>query len=195
MAAGAARSGHRRAAALVLAACTGGGSDEAPGSAAIRATPRTALMDVPVQVSVTGLRPGSTVTVSAETTDGGGVRWSSRVDLAADANGTASLDRAPTGGSYTGAEPMGLFTTMTPDKPLEQPVLHAGRTRLPGHPEGDRGRPAARFDHRRSAGRGRGRGTGPAAGPVDRPARHPVPADRHQPAPARAARLRRLRGR
>jgi dienelactone hydrolase len=111
------------AAALGLAACTGGGSDKAPGSAAIRATPRTALMDVPVQVSVTGLRPGSTVTVSAETTDGGGVRWSSRVDLAADANGTASLDRAPTGGSYTGAEPMGLFTTMTPDKPLNSPYF------------------------------------------------------------------------
>lgn len=111
------------AAALVLAACTGGGSDEAPGSAAIRATPRTALMDVPVQVSVTGLRPGSTVTVSAETTDGDGVRWSSRVDLAADANGTASLDRAPTGGSYTGAHPMGLLTTMTPDKQLDNPYF------------------------------------------------------------------------
>lgn len=111
------------AAALVLAACTGGGSDEAPGSAAIRATPRTALMDVPVQVSVTGLRPGSTVTVSAETTDGGGVRWSSRADLAADANGTASLDRAPSGGSYTGAHPMGLFTTMTPAKQLDSPYF------------------------------------------------------------------------
>ena len=38
------------AAALVLAGCTGGGSDEASGSVTIRATPRVALMDVPVQV-------------------------------------------------------------------------------------------------------------------------------------------------
>ena len=109
------------AAALALAGCTGGGSDEAPDSVTITASPGTALMDVPERVSVTGLRPGSTVTVSAEATDRDGVRWSSRVDLGADANGTASLDRAPTGGSYTGAHPMGLFTTMTPDKQLDSP--------------------------------------------------------------------------
>ena len=110
-------------AALVLAGCTGGGSDDAPDSVAITAAPRTALMDVSVRVSVTGLRPASTVTVSAETTDEDGVRWTSRVDLPADANGRASLDRAPTGGSYTGAHQMGLFTTMTPDKPLDNPYF------------------------------------------------------------------------
>ncbi len=109
-----------------LAGCSGGGSDGPPGPVAIVATPRTALMDVPVRMAVTGLRPGSTVTVSAEATDGYGVRWSSQADIRADAGGTASLDRAPTSGSYTGAHPMGLLTTMRPEGSTGDPDFVLG---------------------------------------------------------------------
>ena len=111
---------------LVLAGCTGGGWDEPPGPVQIVATPRTALMDVPVQMAVTGLRPGSTVTVSAEATDGYGVRWSSRVDIPADTGGTASLSRAPSSGSYAGVHPMGLLTSMSPERSTGSPDFVLG---------------------------------------------------------------------
>lgn len=115
---------------VLLPSCSGGGSDNSPGPVQIVATPPTALMDVPVQMAVTGLRPGSTVTVSAEATDGYGVRWSSHVDLPADAEGTASLDQPPTGGSYSGAHSMGLLTTMAPERSTGNPdfALGVGRT-------------------------------------------------------------------
>ena len=103
--------------AALTAGCTGGGPDRAAGPLSIAATPATAPMDVPVAVTVSGLRPGEAVTLGASATDRNGVRWSSRAEFVAGPDGTVSADRAPTGGSWSGPHPMGLFTTMTPDRP------------------------------------------------------------------------------
>lgn len=110
----------------LVVGCVGGRSDGPPGDVSIVATPDTALMDVPVAVTVSGLRPGAAVTVATSATDDEGVRWSSRADFAAGEDGTVSLDQAPTGGSYSGAHPMGLFTTMTPQSRTERTAFIAG---------------------------------------------------------------------
>jgi Acyl-CoA thioester hydrolase/BAAT N-terminal region len=63
----------------------------------------TGLIDQPVRVSITGLSAG--------------VTWSASADFRASDAGALSLDQAPTGGAYTGVNPMGLFERMTPGNP------------------------------------------------------------------------------
>jgi hypothetical protein len=43
-----------------------------------------------------------------------GITWSSSAEFQATSAGTVSLDQPSLGGSYTGVNPMGLFTRMTP---------------------------------------------------------------------------------
>lgn len=76
-------------------------------------SPASALMDVPVAVTVTGLPAGARTTVTASATDTAGVPWTSSADFAADADGRVSLAQKPLSG-YPGADPMGLFELMTP---------------------------------------------------------------------------------
>lgn len=99
---------------LLLAATAAAGCSGDPGPVTLTVDPQSALMDVPVVTTVTGLDGGAAVTVEADAVDADGVRWSSTAELTADEDGTVTLDRPSTGGSYTGAHPMGLFTTMTP---------------------------------------------------------------------------------
>jgi len=110
----------------LMVGCTEGRSGRPTGDVSITATPDAALMDVPVAVTVSGLRPGAAVTVGASATDSEGVRWASKADFAAGEDGAVSLDQAPTGGSYSGAHPMGLFTTMTPQSRTERTAFFAG---------------------------------------------------------------------
>lgn len=104
------------AAALLVAAgaaaCTGGDRGDHP---VISVSPETALLDQPVRVSLTGLPADHPVTVAATATDAAGVSWSSSAAFRSGRDGTLSLDRAPASGSYSGANPMGLFQLMTPD--------------------------------------------------------------------------------
>ena len=104
---------------VVLAAgvtgCTSG--DRGVDDASISVSPAIALMDQPVRVSVAGLGAGRTATVTATAKDVVGVTWSSSAEFRASGNGTLSLDQAPVGGSYSGANPMGLFQFMAPDDP------------------------------------------------------------------------------
>ena len=104
---------------VTLAGCTAGDADRPSGPVTITVTPRTALMDVPVRTTVAGLRPGSTVTLTAEATDRKGIRWSSGAVFVAAGDGTVSSAQAPARGSWSGAHPMGLLTTMTPQRPTE----------------------------------------------------------------------------
>ena len=55
--------------------------------------------------------------MTATANDVVGVTWSSSAEFRASGDGTLSLDQAPVGGSYAGANPMGLFQFMAPDDP------------------------------------------------------------------------------
>jgi hypothetical protein len=77
-------------------------------------SPRTALLDEPVNVSVQGLPDGAPTTITATATDAGGTTWSSSARFKASSSGTVSLAQPSLGGSYTGADPMGLFNRMGP---------------------------------------------------------------------------------
>ena len=96
-----------------LCGCTGGGG----GPVAITVSPGTALFDQPVKVSIRGLPARAVTTVTATARDAAGVTWSASADFRASDGGALSLDQAPTGGAYTGANPMGLFEFMAPDRP------------------------------------------------------------------------------
>jgi len=78
--------------------------------------PQDALIDVERDIRIDGLEPGEVVTVSSRSPRGGGVAWTSRIRVAADAGGTVSLRRdAPLDGSYEGAHPMGLCWSQVPE--------------------------------------------------------------------------------
>jgi hypothetical protein len=106
--------GQRRPVAAVLllagiaSACTaGGGPDPARGTMTV--SPAEARYDVPVAVTVRGLPAGARTTITASSTDRTGTAWSASADFDATPAGTVSLDQPPVGGSYSGADPMGLF--------------------------------------------------------------------------------------
>src|SRR5215213_4304417 len=103
----------------VILACAGlcgcaGGRDE---PVSITVSPGTALIDQPVRVSIRGLPARAVTTVTAAAEDAAGVTWSASADFRASDGGALSLDQAPAGGAYTGANPMGLFEFMAPDRP------------------------------------------------------------------------------
>lgn len=103
---------------VVLAAgVTGCTSGDRVDDASISVSPAIALMDQPVRVSMAGLRADHPATVTATAKDVVGVTWSSSAEFRAGRDGTLSLDQAPVRGSYSGANPMGLFQFMAPDDP------------------------------------------------------------------------------
>jgi dienelactone hydrolase len=80
-------------------------------------SPATAPLDRPVTVSVAGLKANRPVTMTATATDAVGATWSSSADFQVGRDGRLSLDQAPVGGSYSGADPMGLFQFMATEDP------------------------------------------------------------------------------
>jgi pimeloyl-ACP methyl ester carboxylesterase len=100
-------------AAVGLAGCTGGGDRDRP-KASISVSPPAALMDEPVTVSLRGLPAGARTTVTAKAVDSAGTTWSSSAQFQATSAGEVSLGQPSLGGSYTGVNPMGLFTLMAP---------------------------------------------------------------------------------
>jgi dienelactone hydrolase len=100
-------------AAAGLAGCTRGG-DRDQVRASISVSPRTALMDQAVAVRVRGLPAGARTTLTARASDTDGVIWSATAEFQASSAGEVSLGQPSLGGSYTGVNPMGLFTLMTP---------------------------------------------------------------------------------
>lgn len=76
--------------------------------------PARSALDEVFAVSVTGLAPGQRIALRAETPDSAGHLWGAEAEFVADARGQVQLNRdAPVSGSYTGADPMGLVTSMT----------------------------------------------------------------------------------
>jgi pimeloyl-ACP methyl ester carboxylesterase len=100
-------------AAAGLAGCTRG-ADRDQVQASISVSPQAALVDQPAAGTVQGLPAGARTTLTAGAEDIDGITWSSSAEFQATSAGTVSLDQPSLGGSYTGVNPMGLFTRMTP---------------------------------------------------------------------------------
>jgi pimeloyl-ACP methyl ester carboxylesterase len=100
-------------AAAGLAGCTRGG-DRDRVQASISVSPRTALVDQPVAVTVQGLPAGARATLTARAKDTDELTWSATAQFKATSAGEVSLGQPSLAGSYTGVNPMGLFTLMAP---------------------------------------------------------------------------------
>ena len=84
------------------------------GDPELTVSPETGLIDEDRHIRLTGLRPGQTVTIVAETPRQGGALWRAEAGFVADAGGTVDLTRdAPVCGPYTGVHPMGLIWSQT----------------------------------------------------------------------------------
>jgi dienelactone hydrolase len=116
---------------LVVGATAGCGVRRAAVHATITISPSTALLDAPVTGAIRGLPAGARTTVTTTATDADGVQWSASAEFQANRDGVVSFDQAPVGGSYSEADPMGLFHFMTPasreseDLLFEHPVTGA----------------------------------------------------------------------
>jgi dienelactone hydrolase len=75
--------------------------------------PNPAFVDQEVAIVARGIRPGSKVTLTAETRDDLGRIWKSQADFLADGHGSVDVrtERA-VDGTYRGVSPMGLFWSM-----------------------------------------------------------------------------------
>jgi dienelactone hydrolase len=96
-----------------LSGCTRGG-DRDRVQASISVSPQAALVDQPVAVTVQDLPAGARTTLTARARDTGGITWSATAQFQATSAGKLSLDQPSLGGSYTGVNPMGLFTLTAP---------------------------------------------------------------------------------
>ena len=81
--------------------------------ASMTVTPASALADVPVSVTVTGLPAGARTTVTATATDTSGVAWRSSEDFKAGPDGRVSLADKPLSGDPDAGR-MALFMLMKP---------------------------------------------------------------------------------
>ena len=89
---------------------------EAPAAVVptIEIEPARALIDEPVSIRVTGLRPDQTVVLRARMRDDVERDWSSYASFRADASGAIDVSSQPTlSGTYDGVDQMGLFWSMT----------------------------------------------------------------------------------
>ncbi len=85
-----------------------------PDGPRIHVTPETPLLDDVLSVRVTGLPAGKEVTLRARA-ESRGRAWESRATFTADTQGVVDLRKdAPVRGTYSGADPMGLFWSMQP---------------------------------------------------------------------------------
>jgi dienelactone hydrolase len=85
-----------------------------PAAPQLRFSPTEGLMNAPVSIEASGLRPGSRITVTARMTMFG--NWRSHATFVVDQTGRVRLDRdAPVDGTYTGIDGMGLFWATVPE--------------------------------------------------------------------------------
>lgn len=91
------------------------GCSTAAADPVIEVSPLEARSDEPVAIRVSGLRARSEVVVKIRSIDAKRVGWESSATFTADADGVVDPTvQAPTGGTYTGVDPMGLVTSMRP---------------------------------------------------------------------------------
>jgi Acyl-CoA thioester hydrolase/BAAT N-terminal region len=108
---------------LTLCLLAGACQQEPDRPPVLRVDRPTALIDQPVRVTVYGLAASQTVTVRAQASDHAKQTWASWARFTADDRGTVDLaTAAPRAGTYSGADPMGLFWSLQP------PTGHDPRT-------------------------------------------------------------------
>jgi dienelactone hydrolase len=93
-------------------------------------TPKDAVMDVPVTITVDGLPANHPVTVRARWVDGIGTEWSSYALYQTDASGYLDLSKQPpVQADYIDTDPMGLIWSMRPtDTTRRYMPVHATTT-------------------------------------------------------------------
>lgn len=91
--------------------CTG--VAQSPAHIRVQVSPLVSLYDAPVDIRVTGLRPGDQVTVRLESSD---LKWTARATFEA-RRAVLDLNKAaPRAGSYRGVHGMGLFEALAPTR-------------------------------------------------------------------------------
>ena len=90
----------------------------AQAQVSLRAEPQAALVDMPVEVTVTSLQPNETVALVATLKTPYSSEWRSQMTFRADSEGRVTLaEDAPVLGSYEGVAPMGFVYSMTKVSP------------------------------------------------------------------------------
>ena len=99
-------------------------SDFIKSTPKIVVTPNEVLIDQPVEISISNLKPNQQITVEASCKNKDNDAWKSYAVFQADEKGIVNVVRqAPISGSYKGVDPMGLFWSMTPtDKEILKKV-------------------------------------------------------------------------
>jgi dienelactone hydrolase len=99
---------------MVLSAC----SSPSPSqhTLSLQVDHASALADLPLRISVSGLDSGAQATIAASTVDRLGAQWSASARFTADSRGGIFVaDQAPVSGDYSGIQPMGLFSSLHAD--------------------------------------------------------------------------------
>jgi len=110
---------------VLIAGCGGGGSGSAQGVASgggLRFSVSAASAGAydPVDVRLSGLKPGAAVTITSDSADFDNVHWHGSGQFQADASGVVDLAKQPsTAGTYTGVDEMGLLWSMDAPQPAD----------------------------------------------------------------------------
>lgn len=89
-----------------------GATTDQHAEASVVVTPSTALYSTPVTIRITGVDPGTTVTLHARMAEDGD-RWESQATFEADRDGVVDVtQQAPISGTYESADRMGLLWSM-----------------------------------------------------------------------------------
>lgn len=110
----------RIAAALAISVSVCGAASAAPQ---LTVSPTVAMLDEPVQIRAAGLKPHEVVEFTLQRQASNGT-WNSSASCAADAKGVIDLATcAPTSGTYTGTDQMGLFWSLRPSAQNDASIL------------------------------------------------------------------------
>jgi hypothetical protein len=79
----------------------------------LQITPADSLMDEPLSIRISALKPNQPVIIRATTQDANGKLWQSFAGFFSDRNGAVNLTKqSPTHGTYSGINPIGLIQSM-----------------------------------------------------------------------------------
>lgn len=85
----------------------------------------TAAAYNPVDVRLSGLKPGAAVTITSDSVDLAKVHWHGSGQFQADASGVVDLAKQPsTAGTYTGVDEMGLLWSMDAPQPSDSAAVY-----------------------------------------------------------------------
>lgn len=92
----------------------------------IQVDPAVALYGTPFFITVTGLRPGERVTITARSVDAKNIQWESAAEFKADDRGRVDVAvQAPLSGNYSGADIFGPLWSMRPlNAKVDRPISY-----------------------------------------------------------------------